>query len=167
MVLDADGLNILAKDLDILKSISSPVILTPHPGEFARLLGVSNKQVVADKLQLAPEFAQRYGVFLVLKGYRTLIATPEGKVYINPTGNPGMATGGSGDVLSGMIAAMIMQGDDVLGAIIAAVYLHGLSGDEAARNVGEKALVAGNIVSYLSQAMRILIEPSSSVKPHA
>lgn len=166
VVIDADGLNILSLDLNILKSMSVPVILTPHPGEFARLLGIPNKQVVADKLKLAPDFAQKYGIYLVLKGYKTLIAAPDGKVFVNPTGNPGMATGGSGDVLSGMIASMIMQGaqNDILGATIAAVYLHGLSGDVGAGEVGEKALVAGHIITYLPQAMRKLGESPAEAK---
>lgn len=157
MVIDADGLNILSAQPDLLKRLKPPVILTPHPGEFARLTQVSNRTVVSEKLRLAPEFAEKYGVYLVLKGYRTITATPSGQVFINPTGNPGMATGGSGDVLSGMIGSMIMQEKNLEKAVLSAVYLHGLSGDLAARRYGEKSLVAGNLISYLASAIKKII----------
>lgn len=157
MVLDADALNILASKPELLKGIEYPLVLTPHPGEFARLLNINPKQVVEQKLELAPQFAQEYGVYLVLKGYRTLTATPEGNVYVNPTGNPGMATGGSGDVLSGMMASMIMQSDNILDAILSSIYIHGLSGDLAAERYGEKPLVAGNIITYLPAAIKALM----------
>jgi len=155
-VIDADALNILASKPERLKSLPKPVVLTPHPGEFARLLNFSTRDVLERKLELAPQFAQEYGAFLVLKGYRTLVATPEGEVYVNPTGNPGMATAGSGDVLSGMIASMIIQEKNPLAAILAAIYVHGLSGDIGAEKLGEKALTAGDIIRYLPQAVRLL-----------
>jgi len=154
VVIDADGLNILAENLDALTSLPKPAVLTPHPGEFGRLVGLSNEEVLERRLELAAEFSSRLGVYLVLKGYRTLIASPDGRVFVNPTGNPGMATGGSGDVLSGMIASFIMQEKDVLGATLAAVYLHGLSGDIGARALGERALVAGDLIKYLPQAFK-------------
>jgi NAD(P)H-hydrate epimerase len=154
VVIDADGLNILAENPDALRSLPKPAVLTPHPGEFARLIGRSNQDVLDRRLELAPRFSEQLGVYLVLKGYRTLIATPEGRVFINPTGNPGMATGGSGDVLSGMIASLIIQEKDVLGATLAAVYLHGLSGDIGARKLGERALVAGDLIKYLPKAFK-------------
>lgn len=153
-VIDADGLNILASNLDILKSLSHPVILTPHPGEFARLMNISTREVLDNKLELVSRFAEKYNVYLVLKGYRTLVVTPQGKVYINPTGNPGMATAGSGDVLGGMMASLIIQEKDILGATLAAVYLHGLSGDLAAQKLGERALVARDIIRYIPQALK-------------
>lgn len=156
LVIDADGLNILTSKVDVLNSLRKPAVLTPHPGEFARLLGLSTKEVVEKKLELAPQFAKKYGVYLVLKGYRTLTATPEGKVYVNPTGNPGMASAGSGDVLSGMIASMIIQEKNLLEAVLAAVYIHGLSGDIGAEKVGEKPLTAGDIIRYLPLAVRTL-----------
>jgi len=155
-VVDADALNILASKPEILKSLPQPVVLTPHPGEFARLLNLSTRDVVERKLELVPQFAQEYGAYLVLKGYRTLIATPEGRIFVNPTGNPGMATAGSGDVLSGMIASMIIQEENLLEAILAAVYVHGLSGDIAAEKLGEKSLTAGDIIRYLPSAVRLL-----------
>ena len=153
-VIDADGLNILAENPDALKSFSCPAVLTPHPGEFARLIRRSNKDVLDNRLALAAEFADKYKVFLVLKGYRTLVATPQGKIFINPTGNPGMATGGSGDVLSGMIASLIIQEKNILGATAAAVYLHGLSGDIGAKKIGERPLIAGDLIKYLPQALK-------------
>ena len=157
MVIDADGLNILSAQPDLLKRLKPPVILTPHPGEFARLVQVPTRTVVSEKLRLAPEFAQKYGVYLVLKGYRTITVTPSGRVFINPTGNPGMATGGSGDVLSGMIGSMIMQEKDLLKALLSAVYLHGLSGDLAAQRIGEKSMVAGNLITFLAAAVKKII----------
>ncbi|NTV81526.1 MAG: NAD(P)H-hydrate dehydratase, partial [Candidatus Aminicenantes bacterium] len=107
-------------------------------------------------LTLAPEFAAKHGVIVVLKGYRTLIAVPDGRVFVNPTGNPGMATGGTGDVLGGMIASELAQEKDAFGAVIAAVYAHGLAGDIAAERLSEKALVAGDIVRYLPAALMAL-----------
>ncbi len=160
LVIDADGLNILALKRELLKSLPRPAILTPHPGEFARLLGLSIAEVLAKKLELVPAFTQKYGVYLVLKGYRTLVADPEGRIFINPTGNPGMATGGSGDVLSGMIASMIMQQRDPLQAALAAVYIHGLSGDLAAQKIGERALVAGDLIRFLPQALKMMEDKS-------
>lgn len=156
MVIDADALNILASKPEIIKSLRKPAVLTPHPGEFARLLNISTKEVVEKKLELVPQFAAEYGVYLVLKSYRTLIATPDGKVYVNPTGNPGMATAGSGDVLSGMIASMIIQEKNLLEAVLAAVYIHGLSGDLGVEKLGEKPLVAGDIIRYLPKSIELL-----------
>ncbi len=156
MVLDADALNILASRPALLKSLSKPAVVTPHPGEFARLVNLPLKDVLARKLELVPRFAAKYGVYVVLKGFRTLTATPEGMTFINPTGNPGMATAGSGDVLSGMLASMIMQEKNILDAILAAVYVHGLSGDIAASRLGEKALTAGNMITTLPAAIKTL-----------
>lgn len=156
MVIDADALNILASQPKIIKALPKPAVLTPHPGEFARLLNLSTQEVVDRKLELAPQFAAEQGVYLVLKGYRTLTATPEGKVYINPTGNPGMATAGSGDVLSGMIASMIIQEKNLLEAVLAAVYIHGLSGDIGVKKIGERPLTAGDIIRFLPPSIKLL-----------
>jgi hydroxyethylthiazole kinase-like uncharacterized protein yjeF len=155
-VLDADALNILASKPNILKSLSKPAVVTPHPGEFARLVKLSTKEVLDRRLELVPRFAKKFGVYVVLKGYRTLTSTPEGKTFINPTGNPGMATAGSGDVLSGMIASMIIQEKNILDSILAAVYVHGLSGDIGAVRLGEKSLTAGNMITYLPAAIKAL-----------
>jgi ADP-dependent NAD(P)H-hydrate dehydratase / NAD(P)H-hydrate epimerase len=156
VVIDADGLNILALKPELLKRLPKTAILTPHPGEFARLVGLPLREVIKKKLELAPAFAQEYGVHLILKGYRTLVCAPDGRKFINPTGNPGMATGGSGDVLSGMIASFLMQDKDPLQAALAAVYLHGLSGDLAAEKLGERPLVAGDLIRFLPAALKTM-----------
>jgi NAD(P)H-hydrate epimerase len=155
-VIDADGLNILAANKAALKKMTQPVVLTPHPGEFARLTGETVASVLDKRLDLAPAFAREHNVILVLKGHRTLIAAPDGRVFVNPTGNPGMATGGSGDVLSGMIGSLMVQSKDVLGAVVAAVYAHGLSGDLAAARLGERSLIAGDIIRFLPKAVKSL-----------
>jgi len=155
-VIDADALNIIAENPDVLKTLRKPAVLTPHPGEFARLVHLSVQEVLDYRLDLVPQFAAKYGVYLILKGYRTLIASPQGKTFINPTGNPGMASGGSGDVLSGMIASLIIQEKDILGATLAAVYLHGLSGDIGARKIGERPLLAGDLIKFLPPALRAM-----------
>ncbi len=155
-VIDADGLNIIASNLEVLARLEAPAVLTPHPGEFARLAGRTNDEVIRHRLELAPEFAAKHRVIVVLKGYRTLIAAPDGRVFVNPTGNPGMATGGTGDVLGGMIASQIAQKHDVLGAVISAVFAHGLAGDVAAERLGERSLIAGDIIRFLPPALKAL-----------
>ena len=156
LILDADGLNAIAPDPEVLRRLKTPAILTPHPGEFARLTGRSTEDVLRYRLELAPEFATRYGVYLIFKGYRTLIAAPDGRVFVNPTGNPGMASGGTGDVLGGLIGSQVVQEKDLLGAAVSAVYVHGLSGDIAAAKLGEKSLTAGDIIRFLPEAVRAL-----------
>ncbi len=156
LLVDADGLNILAGHLELLRAAAGPVVLTPHPGEFGRLTGLSVSEVQARRLELAPRFARDHNVILVLKGFRTIVAAPNGRVSINPTGNPGMATGGSGDVLSGMIGSLLVQNKDALGATRAAVYVHGLSGDLAAARLSEKALIAGDLIRFLPSAVKSL-----------
>jgi ADP-dependent NAD(P)H-hydrate dehydratase / NAD(P)H-hydrate epimerase len=156
VVIDADGLNILSLKPELLKRLPKTAILTPHPGEFARIIGLPLRDVIKRKLELAPAFAQKYGVVLVLKGYRTLVCAPDGRTYVNPTGNPGMATGGSGDVLSGMIGSFLMQDTEALQAVLAAVYLHGLCGDLAVEKTGERALVAGDLIRFLPAALKSL-----------
>jgi ADP-dependent NAD(P)H-hydrate dehydratase / NAD(P)H-hydrate epimerase len=156
VVIDADGLNIVAARPDVLRRLAAPAVLTPHPGEFARLVGRTSEEVLRHRLELVPEFAAKHGLTVVLKGYRTLIAAPDGRVFVNPTGNPGMATGGTGDVLGGMIASELGQEKDILGAVLSAVYAHGLAGDIAAERLGEKSLVAGDIIRYLPPALKAL-----------
>jgi len=131
MIIDADGLNCLAYFKDELKKREVPTVLTPHPKEFARLLGVDTKEVINNRLELVKQFAGEFDVILVLKMADTLIATPNGKIYINTTGNVGLATGGSGDVLSGIIGSFLAQGYDPIQAAINGVYLHGLAADIA------------------------------------
>jgi NAD(P)H-hydrate epimerase len=154
MVLDADALNSLAPWAEEFRgSAELPLIITPHPGEMARLVGKSIPEVVRNRAEIAREFATTHGVIVVLKGSRTCIASPDGEVYVNPTGNAGMATGGTGDVLTGIIAGLLAQkADDPLVATTASVYLHGLAGDIAASRKGIRAMVASDIVAHLGDA---------------
>jgi NAD(P)H-hydrate epimerase len=154
LIIDADGLNAFADDPDRLAGREGrDVIITPHPGEFARLVRMSPDDVQANRLDLARNFAVSHRVYVVLKGHRTLIATPDEKVFINPTGNPGMATGGTGDVLTGVVAAWLAQLLDAEAACKVAVYLHGLAGDLAAADEGEIAMTAGDVAAYLGRAV--------------
>jgi hydroxyethylthiazole kinase-like uncharacterized protein yjeF len=155
LVLDADALNALATDPDVLQSGggSRPVIITPHPGEMARLVNTSVDEVQASRVDVARDFAVAHQIYVVLKGYRTLIATPEGKVFINPLGNPGMATGGTGDVLTGVLAGWLAHLLDAEAACKIAVYLHALAGDLTEADEGEVAMTAGDLVAHLGDAV--------------
>ncbi|MFN0110323.1 MAG: NAD(P)H-hydrate dehydratase [Blastocatellia bacterium] len=155
MVIDADGLNALAPWPKELKgSDELPIIITPHPGEMATLIGKINADVQADRIGVAREFATQHHVIVVLKGSRSLIAAPDGNVYVNPTGNAGMATAGSGDVLTGLIAGLLAQSPaNALDATIAGVYLHGLAGDIAASKLGMRSMIASDIIANLSEAI--------------
>jgi len=153
-VLDADALNGLAHHGQVFSSMKQPPILTPHPGEMARLLEASSsKQVNEDRIGVSRQFAMQHGVILVLKGARTVIAEPQGQVAICPTGNPGMASAGMGDVLTGMIAGLLAQGLSAWDAARAGVYLHGLAGDLAAVTIGEPGLIAGDVITAIPQAL--------------
>ncbi len=150
-VIDADGLNLLAPHILLLKAMTAPLVLTPHPAEAARLLGVTTADVERDRVGAVQTLAKRTGATVVLKGHRSLIASPEGStVYINTTGNSGMATGGSGDVLSGMIAALLASGMTTTEAALCGVYLHGAAGDEAAAKRSETALLPSDLLDELS-----------------
>lgn len=149
VVVDADGLNALAGDLSALHSCAAPVILTPHPGEMGRLLGLSNSEVQADRVGLAERFAQEHGCHLVLKGSRTIIARPDGGIHVNPTGNPALASGGSGDVLTGILAGFLARGFSPDMAAICGVYLHGLSADFLAESMGEAGILAGDLIEAI------------------
>jgi hydroxyethylthiazole kinase-like uncharacterized protein yjeF len=153
MVVDADALSALAGHLDLLEEASAPRVLTPHPGEMARLLGMTVAQVQADRIEIVRECCVRYRVHLVLKGARSVLGCPDGRVFINPTGNPGMATGGSGDVLTGMIGAFLARRFDPLAALQAGCYLHGLAGDLAAADRGEEGLMASDIIQAIPAAL--------------
>jgi ADP-dependent NAD(P)H-hydrate dehydratase / NAD(P)H-hydrate epimerase len=155
LVLDADALNILAKHPSKIDGRSRTMVLTPHPGEMARLAGISTKEVQANRESLAREFATSHQVTLVLKGWRTLVAHPDGTMAINTTGNPGMAKGGSGDILTGIVAAMVAQHpNQARDAVNAAVYLHGLAADIAVREQDEHTLLATDTVAHLWRAFR-------------
>lgn len=149
LVLDADALNSLADDPDILKSRKAPAVITPHPGEMARLLGTTTAEVQEDRIGAAREAAGKWGVIAVLKGANTVVGHPDGRFFINTTGNPGMATGGTGDVLTGIITSFLGQGMSPLDAALAGVYIHGLAGDRASLQKGERGLTAGDIVETL------------------
>ncbi|MEM9594171.1 MAG: NAD(P)H-hydrate dehydratase [Acidobacteriota bacterium] len=152
LVLDADALNLLAGRLDALRRRPAPTVLTPHPGEMARLLGQTTEQIQADRPAAALAAAEKSGAVVVLKGHRTLVATPEGDLYVNPTGNPGMATGGSGDVLTGLVAALLAHGKAADIAAQLAVFVHGLAGDLAIEELGPTALAAGDLITFLAPA---------------
>jgi ADP-dependent NAD(P)H-hydrate dehydratase / NAD(P)H-hydrate epimerase len=155
MVIDADALNAFAGKTDLLRGQGRVMVLTPHPGEMARLVGMTVKEVEADRVGIARKFAVKRGVTLVLKGWRTLVAHPDGRIAVNTTGNPSMAKGGSGDILTGTVAAMLGQfPEDVAGAVEAAVFLHGLAGDFAVRAQDEHTVLALDSVAHLWEAFR-------------
>lgn len=149
IVIDADGINALSNSIDIIKKSKAPVILTPHPGEMARLCSLSVSEVEENRVEIARDFAVRYGCVLVLKGADTIIADPSGEVYFNMTGNPGMSTGGSGDALAGITLSLLAQGFSAQDAAKAAVYLHGEAGDKAAAKRGERAMLPSDLIEEL------------------
>lgn len=157
IVIDADGLNTLAPLNDFPRRTAT--ILTPHPGEFARLTGLPAPKTHQDRLKAAAEFSKAHHVVLVLKGHRTLVCDGE-RVFANTTGNPGMATGGSGDILTGLIAALLGQGLQAFDAAVLGVYLHGLAGDLAAEAFGQVSMTALDLLQYLPQAFRRHASPS-------
>jgi NAD(P)H-hydrate epimerase len=156
IVVDADGLNALAADSSILgRRKSRRIILTPHVGEFSRLLRITSKEIEKNKIEIARTFARDNNVVLVLKGAPTVIAEPKGRVFVNPTGNPGMATAGSGDVLSGIIAALVGQGNGTVDAAVNAVFVHGLAGDLARQELGELGMIASDIMKKVPSALKL------------
>jgi NAD(P)H-hydrate epimerase len=153
IVLDADALNAFEGNHGMLSGRGLTMVLTPHPGEMSRLTGLSIAEIQANRLEVARNFAREHELIVVLKGHRTLVAAPDGEVWVNPTGNPGMATGGTGDILTGMIAGLIAQHPkNAYNAVVLAVYLHGLAGDIACESLGENCLVATDLLDYLPQA---------------
>ncbi|MDD8021036.1 MAG: NAD(P)H-hydrate dehydratase [Acidobacteriota bacterium] len=153
VIIDADGLNIISSRRKILSLLPEKTVLTPHPGEFSRLSGISTEEALRRRLEVIPEFARKYRVHVVFKGYKSLTVSPAGKVIVNPTGNPGMASGGSGDVLSGFIAGEALQTRDLTQAVVNAVFIHGLAGDLAAGEIGERCLLATDLIRYLPRAV--------------
>ncbi len=155
LIIDADGLNNVAPWPEHVHGQQRPLVVTPHPGEMARLIRSTGAQVLERRVEVAREFAVAHHVRLVLKGHRTLIATPDGQVYVNPTGNAGLATAGSGDVLTGILAGCVAQdrSGDPTEAVLAAVYLHGLAGDLAARRLGTRTMLASDVTAHLGEAL--------------
>ena len=164
MVIDADGLNALAGSLKCLAGRRRVRVLTPHPGEMARLAGRRVADIQAGRLESATSFAAEHHVHLVLKGFRTLVADPGGAVWVNPTGNPGMAKGGTGDVLTGLVAGFLAGFHDrpVTEVVAAAVYVHGLAGDLAVEEVGEVSMLAGDLLDRIPDAIRNLTTPAET-----
>lgn len=161
LVLDADGINLLAADRALLETLcrqredgGRPLILTPHPGELARLTQKSMQEVLADPVSVCLEWAARMNAVLLCKGAATVAANPQGRCYINQSGNSGMATAGSGDVLTGIIAGLLAQGMEPFEAACLGVYLHGLAGDAAAARAGEHAVTAGKLLEALGPVMK-------------
>lgn len=154
LVIDADGLNALAGDVSVLAEKKAEIVLTPHPGEMARLTGLTISEIQRDRPAAALELSKRYGVIVVLKGSRTVVALPDGSLYVNVTGNPGMASAGAGDVLTGIISALAGQGMKASDAAMAGVYLHGLAGDMAAAKKGMHGIIAGDIIEMLPYAIK-------------
>jgi NAD(P)H-hydrate epimerase len=156
LVLDADALTAIAGRLDLVRGAPAPRCLTPHPAEMARLLGTSVAEVQRDRLAAARGLAADYGVHVALKGATTVVAAADGRAFLNPTGNPGLASGGTGDVLTGIAGAFLARGLPAADALVAAVYLHGLAGDLAAARVGEESLIATDVIEALPAAFAAL-----------
>ena len=163
-VLDADGINAFAGHQEMLGRAHGPLVLTPHPGEMARLLGVTTADVQRDRLGIASRVAHEQQVCVVLKGAGTVVSAPDGRLAVNPTGNPGLATGGTGDVLTGIITGLLAQGMAPWDAACAGVYVHGLSGDLAAAERGEMGLIAGDVIRAITLAIRRIREDTSPAR---
>lgn len=167
LVLDADGINTVSLHINRLKTIQRPLVLTPHPAEMARLVGTTVEDVQTHRAAVARAFAEEYGVTLVLKGHETIVASPHRALLINQTGNPGMATGGSGDVLAGMIGALLAQGFDTWAAAMCAVYLHGAAGDRAAAKLSQHAMLPRDIIHEIGGLFLDLEKQVLSHDPHS
>jgi NAD(P)H-hydrate epimerase len=157
LIIDADGINALAENCALLKDASAPIVITPHPGEMARLLKSSVQSIQEDRIGIAERFAAEYGLYVVLKGSQTIIAEPGGDVCINPTGNPGLASGGTGDVLTGMIAGFAAQGYSLADACRVGVYLHGHIADVLAEETGEIGLTATDLLAEIPVTLKELM----------
>jgi hydroxyethylthiazole kinase-like uncharacterized protein yjeF len=153
LVIDADGLTALSGETALLAGRKAETILTPHPGEMARLSGLKTAEVQSDRLGTAVGFVERHGCFLVLKGARTLIAEPDGRVYVNPTGNPALSSGGSGDVLTGLTGGLLARGWPTMKSAVGAVYLHGLAADLLAEDMGQVGVLAGELLDVIPELM--------------
>ena len=157
LIIDADGLNAIANDVDILKRATAPIVLTPHPGEMARLMKTSTREVQNDRIGTARKFAAKWNVCLVLKGHKSIVSDPAGNIDINPSGNPGMAAGGMGDVLTGMLAGLLAQGLDMVDAAQLAVFVHGLAADRITCERGERGLLATEVLAMVPGILNELV----------
>lgn len=157
IIIDADGINAVSKNIDILKNIKAGAVITPHPGEMSRLINKPVSFIQDNRTEVCSEFAQRNNIVTVLKGNRTVIAAPDGRCIVNMTGNSGLATGGTGDVLTGIIAAFTCQGLELFDAAVLSVYLHGRAGDLAAEEKSVFGLIASDVIDYLPCAIRELM----------
>lgn len=162
MVIDADGLNALADNMEILRRHanrnSCRAVITPHPGEMSRLCRESIEAIQSNRVSIAREFAKEFGVVVVLKGSNTVIASPDGRTHVNESGNPGMATGGTGDVLSGVIGSLIGQGLEPFEASLLGVFIHGIAGDLAKRDKGEHGMTAGDVAENIPHAIKLVLQ---------
>lgn len=154
LVIDADGLNSLADRLDVLTKTATPKILTPHPGEMSRLIKTTKDEIERNRSSIAKDFVKKYNCTLLLKGHQTVVASASGKIYVNKTGNPGMATAGCGDVLTGIIAAFLAQGLSDFDAAKYGAWLHGTAGDLAAKAKTQLALIATDLIDHIPQAVK-------------
>ena len=150
IVIDADGLNAIKDDLGVLGEAKAPIVMTPHPGEMARLVGKTNIEVQSQRLEVASSFAMTFGVYMVLKGANTVCATPDGRIMINLTGNPGMSKSGSGDVLAGLLGSLLAQGMKPEEAAACAVHIHGMAGDCVADRYSQHSMTANDIIMEFS-----------------
>jgi len=157
VVIDADGINFLAKNQGILKSKKCPAVLTPHPGEFSRLTGLSIDEVNSNRIFLASKYANELSSVVLLKGAATVISSVDGEIRINLTGNSGMATAGAGDVLSGIIAGLLAQGMNTFNSASIGAYIHGMSGDIAADKLSEYSVTAGDLIDNIPYAFKNIV----------
>ncbi len=160
IIIDADGINALARNINVLEERKCPVVITPHPAEMSRLTGLSIQKIQENRIKVAQDFAKQWKITVVLKGARTIIACPNGDIFINCTGNAGMATGGMGDVLSGIIASLIGQGMDEENAAVVGVYLHGVAGDVCSEDIGQHGLIPTDVIERLPMVFRQLCDES-------
>jgi NAD(P)H-hydrate epimerase len=154
LIIDADGINCLARRIEILNEMSCPVIITPHPKEFSRLTGLTTAEIQSNRVELSSQFAQDHSITVILKGAGSVIALPNGEIFLNPTGNPGMATAGTGDVLTGIVGGLAAQGLPVDQAAISGTYLHGLAGDNYVKEYGQSSLIASDLINSLPASLK-------------
>lgn len=157
IIIDADALNIISQDVKIFKHLKADFILTPHPGELARLTKLPIQKINEERIEIAVKYAREFGGVMVLKGAPTVIASPDGKIYVNPTGNSGLATAGSGDVLVGIISGFLAQGMDNFSSAVTGVFVHGLCADLAVKESNEYSLIAGDLIDYIPRTLNYIL----------